>query len=116
MAGREWPPQRGFRLWTGDASLAGFRVRPFSTGGGFRTIFTYYENARVPANMVLGAVNQGWRLITEQLNHERIGLAALTYGANGCFDAAVDWARDVDTGDGRKLIDIGSVQTALAAC
>ena len=110
------PQHKGISILMVDTRLAGFSVSPISTVGGFRTNITFYENVRVPANMVLGAVNQGWRLITEQLNHERIGLAALTYGANGCFDAAVDWARDVDTDDGRKLIEIGWVQMALAEC
>ncbi|UUZ59398.1 acyl-CoA dehydrogenase family protein [Nocardioides sp. B-3] len=38
---------------------------------------TYYTDIRVPAGDVVGEVNAGWSLITAQLNHERIGLAAL---------------------------------------
>ena len=41
---------------------------------------TYYENVRVPAEMLVGELNGGWKLITLQLNHERIGLAA--FGAS----------------------------------
>ena len=38
---------------------------------------TYYDDVRVPKGNVVGDVNGGWRLITTQLNHERVGLAAL---------------------------------------
>jgi len=110
------PPHKGITILMMDTRLPGFSVAPIWTVGGFRTNVTYYENVRVPANMVLGAVNQGWRLITEQLNHERVGLAALTYGANYCFDSVVEWARSTNAGDGRRLIDVDWVQMALAEC
>ena len=66
---------------------------PIHTVGGVRTNVTYYEDVRVPAGMLVGELNGGWQLITEQLNHERVGLAALAYGAQGCFDDTLAWAR-----------------------
>jgi alkylation response protein AidB-like acyl-CoA dehydrogenase len=96
-----------------DTKLPGFSVSPIWTVGGVRTNVTYYEDVRVPADMVIGEVNGGWRLIAEQLNHERIGLAALTYGANGCFDQVVDWAGKVKTGENGRLLDVSWVQSAL---
>lgn len=107
------PPHKGITIFMMDTRLPGFSVSPIWTVGGVRTNVTYYENVRVPASMMIGAENQGWRLIAEQLNHERIGLAALTYGANGCFDEVVEWARGVETGGGGRLIDEGWVQIAL---
>lgn len=106
------PPHKGITILMMDTKLPGFAVTPIWTVGGFRTNVTYYENVRVPADMVIGQVNGGWRLIAEQLNHERIGLAALTYGANGCFDQVVEWARGVEASSGR-LIDVPWVQGAL---
>ena len=35
---------------------------------------TYYEDVRVPVSMRVGEENAGWRLITTQLNHERVML------------------------------------------
>jgi alkylation response protein AidB-like acyl-CoA dehydrogenase len=107
------PPHKGITILMMDATLPGFSVSPIWTVGGFRTNVTYYEDVRVPADMVIGQVDGGWRLIAEQLNHERIGLAALTYGANGCFDQVVDWARGVDAGGSGKLVDVPWVQSAL---
>jgi 3-oxocholest-4-en-26-oyl-CoA dehydrogenase alpha subunit len=106
------PPHKGITIFMMDTKLPGFSVSPIWTVGGMRTNVTYYENVRVPAAMMIGAENQGWRLIAEQLNHERIGLAALTYAANGCFDEVVEWARTIEAPRGR-LIDEGWVQMAL---
>lgn len=55
----------------------GFSWSPIRTVGGLTVTATYYSDVRVPAADVVGAVDGGWRLITAQLNHERIGLAAL---------------------------------------
>ncbi len=107
------PPHKGITILMLDTKAPGFSVSPIWTVGGFRTNVTYYEDVRVPANMVIGEVNGGWRLIAEQLNHERIGLAALTYGANGCFDQVTAWARETKAGDGKQLIDVPWVQSAL---
>ena len=106
------PPHKGITILMMDATLPGFSISPIWTVGGFRTNVTYYEDVRVPADMVIGQVNGGWRLIAEQLNHERIGLAALTYGANGAFDQVVEWARGIDAGAG-KLVEVPWVQSAL---
>jgi alkylation response protein AidB-like acyl-CoA dehydrogenase len=107
------PPHKGITILMMDTKLPGFSVSPIWTVGGVRTNVTYYEDVRVPADMVIGEVNGGWRLIAEQLNHERIGLAALTYGANGCFDQVVDWAGKVKTGENGRLLDVSWVQSAL---
>ena len=110
------PKHKGITIFMMDAKLPGFSISPIWTVGGIRTNVTYYEDVRVPASMIIGEENGGWRLIAEQLNHERIGLAALTYGANGCFDDVVDWARGIATADGGRLIDQGWVQLALGEC
>ncbi|MDX3886279.1 MAG: acyl-CoA dehydrogenase family protein [Sphingomonas sp.] len=112
----EAPKHKGITIFMMDTRLPGFSVSPIWTVGGIRTNVTYYEDVRVPASMIIGRENEGWRLIAEQLNHERIGLAALTYGANGCFDDVVGWAREVPAADGRRLVDQGWVQMALAEC
>jgi alkylation response protein AidB-like acyl-CoA dehydrogenase len=45
----------------------------------------------------------GWHLITMQLNHERIGLAAFSSYAQRLFDDAVDWARKTEAEDGKPV-------------
>ncbi len=107
------PPHKGISILMLDTRDPGFSVSPIMTVGGIRTNVTYYEDVRVPVDMLIGQENQGWRLISEQLNHERIGLAALIYAAHGCFDEVVAWARATALADGRTLIDLPWVQMAL---
>lgn len=110
------PAHKGISIFMMDTSLPGFSVTPIWTVGGFRTNVTYYENVRVPASMMIGELNSGWKLITEQLNHERIGLAAMTYGANACYDDVVAWAAETITPDGSRVIDQPWAQSALGEC
>jgi 3-oxocholest-4-en-26-oyl-CoA dehydrogenase alpha subunit len=111
---RDGPAHRGITIFMVDTRLPGFAVAPIHTVGGIRTNVTYYENVDVPLDMVVGEVNGGWQLITEQLNHERVGLAALAYGAQGCFDATLAFASEAEVTAGVRLIDLPWVQLALA--
>ena len=107
---------RGITIFMLDTRLPGFSVSPIYTVGGIRTNITYYANVRVPAEMVVGEINGGWQLITEQLNHERVGLAALAYGAQGCFDETLAWARSTPAAGVARVIDQPWAQLALAHC
>jgi 3-oxocholest-4-en-26-oyl-CoA dehydrogenase alpha subunit len=107
---------RGISIVMVDTRLPGFAISPIHTVGGIRTNVTYYKDVRVPASMLVGPLHGGWQLITEQLNHERIGLAALAYGAQACFDATLAWARATPGTAGGQLIAQPWVQMALAEC
>ena len=106
---------RGISIIMVDTNLPGFSVTPIHTVGGIRTNVTFYNDVRVPVAMLVGELNGGWQLITEQLNHERVGLAALAYGAQGCFDDTLAWARATASAGGR-VIDAPWVQAAFAEC
>ena len=67
------------------------------------------------ANRV-GAENEGWRMITTQLNHERVGLAAWSGFVLSVFDEVVRWAARQPTDDGRTVIEQPWVQIDLARC
>ena len=75
---------------------------------------TYYENVRVPAEMIVGEENAGWKLITLQLNHERIGLAAFGSAALGIYEEVLDWSRATEAEDGRPVASRPWVQMSLA--
>jgi alkylation response protein AidB-like acyl-CoA dehydrogenase len=107
---------RGISILMVDTRLPGFAISPIHTVGGIRTNVTYYKDVRVPASMLVGDLHGGWQLITEQLNHERVGLAALAYGAQACFDATLAWACTTPGIADRHLIDQPWVQMALAEC
>jgi alkylation response protein AidB-like acyl-CoA dehydrogenase len=73
----------------------------------------FYEDVRVPAANLVGGENNGWGLITNQLNHERVTLCS-----SGIIDRALaevlDYAQNTKLADGRRVIDQEWVQVHLA--
>jgi alkylation response protein AidB-like acyl-CoA dehydrogenase len=69
------PRHRGISILIVDTRDPGFSWTPIITHDGAHHVnATYYAGVRVPARMWVGAENDGWRLITTQLNHERVML------------------------------------------
>lgn len=94
----------------------GFSHAPLHTVGGIDTTITHYDNICVPADNIVGEVDGGWGVITNQLNHERVGLAALTGGVEELFDDVVAWAAATPAADESVVIDQGWVRSDLAKC
>lgn len=109
----EVPKHKGITMFIVDTKLKGFSVAPIHTVGGFRTNMTYYENVRVHESMIVGELNKGWQLITAQLNHERVGLAAWGIQGWSLFRRTLEWAR-TPTDSGARPIDDTGVQINLA--
>ncbi|MBH0778514.1 acyl-CoA dehydrogenase family protein [Nocardia bovistercoris] len=83
---------RGITILIVDTTDPGYSWTPIITcDGAHHTNATYFDNVKVPANMLVGQENRGWQLITTQLNHERVGL-----GPSGkieqLYDRVHDWA------------------------
>ncbi len=104
---------QGISILIVDTQDPGFSTSPIHTVGGGRTTMSYYRDVRVPADMLVGEENGGWRLITLQLNHERMGLAALGGNALRHFDDVLAWARETRDADDRPVADRPWVQMAL---
>jgi 3-oxocholest-4-en-26-oyl-CoA dehydrogenase alpha subunit len=107
------PKHKGISLLIVDTSVAGFSWSPIHVVGGGHTNATYYEDVRVPVDMVVGGENNGWKLITTQLNFERVAL-----GPAGAIyknlEAVTRWACEAHGEDGRAVIDEEWVQLNLA--
>ncbi|WP_306316914.1 MULTISPECIES: acyl-CoA dehydrogenase family protein [unclassified Streptomyces] len=88
---------RGISILIVPTDAEGFSWSPIRTVGGMVVTATYYDGVRVPATDVVGEVNGGWRLMTAQLNHERIGLAALGGRMIDLWERVLEWARDNGT-------------------
>ena len=66
---------KGITILIVDTRDPGFSWTPIITHDGAHHVnATYYAGVRVPVRMRVGAENEGWRLITTQLNHERVML------------------------------------------
>ncbi len=94
----------------------GFKCTPIVTVGSVVTTATYYDDVRAPKENVVGDVNAGWRLITNQLNHERVGLAALAGLTHRLYDGMLEWVATAPSGepDGRTMAQVPWVQMDLA--
>ena len=108
------PKHKGITMFIVPATAKGFSASPIHTMGGSATAMSYYENVRIPEDAVVGGVNGGWKLITTQLNHERVGLAAFGSACYARTEKVIDWARSTETADGQKMIDLPWVQHNLA--
>ncbi|MEZ4333296.1 MAG: acyl-CoA dehydrogenase family protein [Myxococcota bacterium] len=108
------PKHKGITMFIVPADSKGFSASPIHTVGGGATAMSYYENVRVPEENVVGGVNGGWKLITTQLNHERVGLAAFGSACYARTEKVIEWARSTETAEGGKMIDLPWVQHNLA--
>ena len=110
------PKHKGISIVIVPTDTPGFKCTPIVTVGSVVTQASYYDDVRVPAENVVGDVNAGWRLITNQLNHERVGLAALGGLTHRLYDDVVAWCAATDAGDGtgRTMLDVPWVQQDLA--
>jgi alkylation response protein AidB-like acyl-CoA dehydrogenase len=110
------PKHKGISMIIVPTASEGFKCTPIVTVGDVVTTATYYDDVRVPKDNVVGDVNAGWRLITNQLNHERVGLAALGGLTHRLWDDTERWCRATESGrgDGLMMIDLPWVQMDLA--
>lgn len=90
----EAPKHKGISILVVPTDDPGFSWSPINTVGGLMVTSTYYSGIRVPQKDVIGEVNGGWQLIAAQLNHERIGLAAIGGRTYGLWHQVLDWAKE----------------------
>ena len=101
-------PSDGITMFIVDTNDPGYSTAPIYTIGDIETNVSYYDNIRVPANRILGEVDRGWQVITAQLNHERVALAAMTVIGNKQFKRVVRRMRELTTEKGGPLANPGT--------
>ncbi|AHK28174.1 pimeloyl-CoA dehydrogenase, large subunit [Rhodococcus opacus PD630] len=98
---------RGISILIMETKDPGYSWTPIITCDGAHHVnATYYSDVRVPADMLVGEENQGWRLITTQLNHERVMLGPAGR-VGGLYDRIRNWAV------AHELLDEPDVRRAL---
>ncbi|MFT7872745.1 MULTISPECIES: acyl-CoA dehydrogenase family protein [Amycolatopsis] len=102
------PKHKGISILIVDTSDPGYSWTPIITCDGAHHVnATYYSDVRVPANRLVGQENAGWRLITTQLNHERVMLGPAGR-IGGLYDRVRAWA------SAHGLLDLADVRAVLA--
>jgi len=104
---------KGISIFIVPMDTPGIRVVPMHLLGDHNINYTFYEDVRVPASNLVGAENQGWSLITNQLNHERVTLCSPGIIERALADVR-GWAQATKLADGRRVIDQEWVQVHLA--
>jgi alkylation response protein AidB-like acyl-CoA dehydrogenase len=107
------PKHKGLSVFIVPVDSPGFQWLPLRTIAGEYTSATFYEDVRIPAENLVGAENEGWKLITNQLNHERVAICP----SSGLLRSLSDvrrWAGQHRLRDGRAVIDHEWVQIILA--
>ncbi|MFB6501278.1 acyl-CoA dehydrogenase family protein [Streptomyces sp. NPDC002466] len=108
------PPHKGITMLLVPTTDPGYSCTLINTLASHDTTASHYENVRVPVTHRVGEENRGWRLITNQLNHERVTLAAHGTMAIRALHDVQRWAVDTRLADGRRVADLGWVRTLLA--
>lgn len=108
------PPHKGITMLLVPTSDPGYSCTVIRTLASHDTTASYYEDVRVPVTRRVGAENQGWRLITNQLNHERVTLAAHGTMAIRALRDVRRWAGETELPDGRRVADLPWVRRRLA--
>ena len=85
---------KGISIIIVPTDTPGFSYKPIDNFGDTNTNITYYEDVRVPVGNLVGEENQGWSLITNQLNHERVTLCS-----SGVVERQLDDVRALGAGD-----------------
>jgi alkylation response protein AidB-like acyl-CoA dehydrogenase len=104
---------RGISVLIVPTTVDGFSWTPVRTMAGVGTSATYYQDVRVPVANRVGEENGGWKLVTNQLNHERVALVS-SQPIFLALNQVREWAQNTKDARGARLIDSEWVQLNLA--
>jgi alkylation response protein AidB-like acyl-CoA dehydrogenase len=107
------PKHEGISMLAIDVKTPGIRVDPMHLLSEHDINTVFFDDVRVPATALVGKENQGWRLITSQLNHERVTLCSAGLLAQA-YEEVVAWAQQTKRAEGGRVIDQEWVQMGLA--
>jgi alkylation response protein AidB-like acyl-CoA dehydrogenase len=104
---------KGISMFVVPMDTPGIKVVPMHLMSEHDINQVYYDDVRVPASALVGGENNGWGLITNQLNHERVTLCS-----SGIIERALAdtrrWAQETKLADGSRIVDQEWVQVHLA--
>jgi alkylation response protein AidB-like acyl-CoA dehydrogenase len=107
------PKHSGISIFIVDMKTPGIRVDPLELLSMHDINAVFLDDVRVPAANLVSGENKGWKLITSQLNHERVTICSAGI-LERAFQETRRWAQQTKLPDGRRVIDQEWVQLNLA--
>ncbi|WP_214104058.1 acyl-CoA dehydrogenase family protein [Acrocarpospora catenulata] len=106
------PKHKGISLLLVPRHSPGISSTRLATVGDHSVAAVGFDGVRVPLDSCIGGQNNGWALMTGQLNSERVALVS-TAGVRKSLDQVARWAATQE-GDSGRLIDQEWVRLNLA--
>ena len=107
------PKHKGISMIIVDMKSPGITVDPLHLLSTHDINATFYDDVRVPAKNLVGGVNNGWHLIVNQLNHERVTLCSSGLLEQSYMEVR-KWAQETTDSSGTRMVDHEWVQLNLA--
>jgi len=107
------PKHAGISIFIVDMKAPGIRTDPLDLLSVHDIHAVFFDDVRIPARNLVAGENKGWKLITSQLNHERVTLCSAGM-LEGLFSETQRWAQQTQLPDGRRVIDQEWVRLNLA--
>jgi alkylation response protein AidB-like acyl-CoA dehydrogenase len=104
---------KGISMLLVPMDTPGITIQPLHLTHDHDINHVFFDDVRVPVSTRVGGENEGWGLITNQLNHERVTLCA-SGSLERTLSEVTQWAKDTLLPDGRRVIDQEWVQLNLA--
>ena len=105
--------QEGISFLVADMKTPGITVKPFLTTGGTPAFCeTWFENARVPKENLIGEQNQGWTYAKALLGHERTLVAGIGISARALIRAKRIAAETFE--NGKPLLESPAIRARIA--
>ena len=106
------PRHKGLSMIMVPAQAAGSPTRPCTRSPAWAPARRTTRTCGCPADNLVGELNGGWALMTNQLNHERVSLTSAAPTIHS-LKLVREWAQQTKAPDGQRVIDTEWVQIAL---
>lgn len=107
------PKHKGISILAVDMASPGIEVNPLDLMSTHDINETVWTDVRVPEANLVGGEGNGWNLIVNQLNHERVTLLSPGLLEQSYMEVR-EWAQQTHRADGKRIIDTEWVQLNLA--
>ena len=107
------PKHKGISIIIVDMGSPGITVEPLHLLSTHDINATYFDDVRAPAEWLVGGENDGWNLIVNQLNHERVTLCSPGL-LEQSYEEVRRWAQQTTLADGTRVVDREWVRLNLA--